>query len=186
MKNKCWYNLNIDISNSLNKDWVFGDNLYITFPKPYQIFNSIWLTYMESLHLPIKEVAVFYKNKYFHDPFAHIDIGSNRESLLFGLNWVYGGEGSKMIWYNFPENFSTEGNIKETPLGGIFCSVNVTDSLKIDERIIDRRPVLVRVNMPHRIEMGSEPRWCVSARLTLPQNNWEDLTKDLLSKNLIS
>ena len=187
---KSWFNLNIDVSNSLNKDWVFETNRYITFAKPYEIFNSNWLEYMESLHLSIEKVIVFYRKKN-DDSFenAHIDLGNRGETLLFALNWVYGGKGSKMIWYDFPDNFSIAGNIRSNEprgKGGLYCAVPITDSLKIDEHVIDTSPVLVRVGIPHRVEIGSEPRWCVSVRVTLPQNNWEDLIKDLQSKNLIS
>ena len=188
---KSWYNLNIDVSNSINKDWVFENNRYITFPKPDQIFDSNWLAYMKSLHLPINHAVVFYRIK--NDDNlgdAHIDLDHKGESILCGLNWVYGGKGSKMIWYDLPDNFSIKDNIRSNEpggKGGLFCSIPVTDSIKIDERVIDKSPVLVRVDMPHRVEMGSEPRWCVSARITtLPQDNWEDLIKYLLSKNLIS
>jgi hypothetical protein len=191
MNNKCWYNLNIDISNAIRNDWGLRNpekiSHVIKHPEPNEIFNLVWLKYMESLQLPIEAVTVFFKKELYDDGISsHVDIDHNHETTLFGYNWVYGGKGSKMVWYDLPDDFSIQANIKSTTEGGKYCVVNNDNLHQIDECIIGENPVLVRVNLPHSIKMGSDPRLCISARGSMPQNNWEDLTKYLINKNLIS
>jgi hypothetical protein len=186
--NKCWYNLRISIEYALREDW--------SFPKPYSSDANLWInpaqnifseTWLKSMHyrgLPISKGMIFYKPPMTIDQIAHIDLGPSGEFLHCGINWVYGGSDSQMIWYNTPDNFSVY-NSKDTDANTKYASWPVTELTEIDKYTLTEEPTLVNVGVPHNIKMGVEPRWCISARIDLPLNSWEEFVEHLRSKQLI-
>jgi hypothetical protein len=99
---KSWYNLNIDISNALHKDWVFPDleKSHVFFATTEKLFNLEWVSYMESLGIFLgNRHLIFFKKSSMQENTAHVDLGSENYAIPFALNWAIGGNGSKMYWY---------------------------------------------------------------------------------------
>lgn len=185
----CWYNLKIDTTNAIRKDWNFippGRPLSVKFVTAPELFNQEWLSYMQSLGLSVVSALVFYRGANANAPTAHVDltnIGKVRP-CSFGINWTLGGAGSEMVWYDMPK---TGHEVKYTEANNPFMDWPFTDLTEIDRTAIgSNNATLVRVGYPHTIEMKDDPRWCISARTLIREDlPWPQIVEKLRSKNLL-
>lgn len=193
MNNNCWYELKIDTSNALRKDWAWDvselvNNMNVKVVD-HSIFNIEWLDYMESIGIPIYRAVLFYR--YPSDNtrhYAHIDINKTVTGTVpWAINWVIGGENSKMVWYNFPKDYydlSKDNCVERTMANTPYVSWKINDLTEIEQREIKNVSTLVRTDIPHSITMGEVPRWCISIKRSLSYT-WEELIVHLRSKNLL-
>jgi hypothetical protein len=189
---KCWYQLNLNVENAISKDWKFPKNdgfwggIGVWAFKQDIIFNSDWVQYMSEIALPIKSSVVFYRKPNLVDDKAHVDllgeVGEDAKTTYLGFNWVFGGKGSEMIWYDLPLG---ERNIQLTPAGNKFLSWQISDLVEVDRCSIRNVPTLVRIDYPHSIKVGDEERWCISARTSLDNLTWDEAVEHLKTKNII-
>lgn len=189
---KCWYQLNLNVENAISKDWKFPETngfwggIGIWSFKQDVIFNSDWVQYMSDIALPIKSSVVFYREPNLVDDEAHVDllgeIGEGEKKTYLGFNWVFGGKGSEMIWYDLPPG---EQKIQLTPAGNKFLCWKISDLVEIDRCSIQNIPTLVRIDYPHCISVGGEARWCISARTGLHDLTWDEAVEHLKTKNII-
>lgn len=189
---KCWYRLNLNVENAISKDWqfpkkdVFWNEMGIWAFKQNKIFNSDWVQYMSDIALPIKSSVVFYRKPNQIDTGAHVDllgeIGEDAKTSYLGFNWVFGGKGSEMIWYEPPPG---EHKIQLTPAGNKYLDWKRSDLVEVDRCSIQGVPTLVRIDYPHCIEVGDEERWCISARTSLHNLTWDEAVIHLKTKNII-
>jgi len=193
MNNNCWYELKIDTSNALKKDWIWDvselNNSMNIQVVDSSIFNTEWLDYMESIEIPIYRAVLFYR--YPSDSvktYAHIDINKTITGTVpWAINWVIEGDDSKMVWYNFPKDhydLSKSDCIERTMANTPYVSWKINDLTEIEQREIKNVSTLVRTDIPHSITMGKVPRWCISIKRSLPYT-WEELIIHLKSKNLL-
>jgi hypothetical protein len=190
MNDPCWYKLNIDLTNCFKKDYrlpkVKG-RYGIWHPLATEVFSEEWLDYTKSIGFPIYSVMIFYRGPNAATKGAHIDLSeSNGVTNItnWGINWCYGGKGSTMSWYeplpnSDPQTVYTAAN---TPY-----KIWRKDVLnKIESHHIGDEVTLVKTGIPHSIEMGTDPRWCFSARTSMRNNYpWDKLVEYLKSKNLL-
>jgi hypothetical protein len=188
MNNHCWYSLNIDITNALNPEWkwpAYNPNKHFTWIySAKEMFNPAWLEKTKALGLDITTGLLFYKNNSIESTIAHVDNykADPTKYAEFGLNWVIGGKGSKMIWYELPKE---EPTIKWTTANTPYIEWPTSELTAIEECEIGNELTLVKTGIPHNIYNVTESRWCITARLAFPHPSWEYITAELRSKNLL-
>jgi len=193
-----WYNLNIDISNALRKDWQFPklDSNWTGLSKFSEIFDLEWLAYMESAGLYVGNThPIFFKQKNIKETKAHIDLRPDNSIATFGLNWVIGGKDSKMCWYK--EKTPNSGIRVKNSIGTeehkslSIMQWDIKDLIEIDSCAITSSMVLVRVDIPHAVFVEDQDRWAISVRLAtareknLGLKSWEEIIDYLNNKNLL-
>lgn len=184
----CWYRVDIDTSEAIKENFRFPIRSHHTVDiwkyEPTEIFKESWLAYMRSLELDCSTAMVFYKNYRGLEPRAHVDISRDGKISNFSFNWVISGTNSSMIWYKTPlENTK----IVISP-AGTGSQEWTTDKLEeITRYNIDSRMTLTRVNLPHAIWVGDEPRLCVSIRTRLCNvtTTWAGIVDIMREKRLL-
>ena len=196
---KCWYKLNIDVSNAMNPnlDYVskFND------PEPFdvctihesqilQFFNEEWIDYVNDLGLMVVNGVLFYRKANFDDwTMAHRDtipdfmVATDRDSrqpVNYALNWVISPTDTHdMVWYNHPDP-------------GIVSGREVTENgfTEIDRRCIGHQMTLVNSGAFHTVSGGNTDRYCISLRSVIPGKSifcsWEEAVDYFKELNLIS
>lgn len=184
----CWYDLNIDVKNCFKEGYKFPEptgQYGIWHPLAWDVFNMDWLKYVTSMGLPIYSVMIFYRGPYASTLGAHVDISIPEPLLLtnFAINWVYGGSDSTMSWYETPPG---EKKIEYTPAGTAYKVWPKRELTKIESHSIGEQVKLVRTGIPHSIEMGSQPRWCISARTSIHHDfEWEQVVDMMKDRKLL-
>jgi hypothetical protein len=92
--------------------------------------------------------------------FIHID-GPEINNHWTKLNWVYGGEGSKMQWWSL-KNPNKPPNVKSTPTGTPYMYFEPSDCDLVWSDSVGQ-PSLVNVGVPHSVDntASSTGRWCL-------------------------
>jgi hypothetical protein len=183
-----WYNLNLPDVGQLNPNWtwpVINDTIpSIIRPSPADILSKEWLKVLQSYSLTLFKLVVFYRPANFCDEIAHVDTrtGSN-PGCRAAINFVYGGMGSAMHWYDS----SSTARISDNNYGGKFINSGPINTLtEIDSANIAGQPVLVRIDIPHAISAGKTERWCVSIRCSEFEVDWEQVVDNAQSLGLIN
>jgi len=185
-----WYKLNIDTTDCFLPNYTFPTptGLYgVWHPKASEVFNRQWLIYLLRLGIPLYTVMIFYRGPGASTAHAHVDV-AKPDPLKFtpwGINWVFGGKDSKMTWYE-PQTVTKE-DISYTAAKTPYIHWPIKNLKEIDNlELTEKNTYLVRTDIPHSIKMSSDPRWCFSARLSIPDSiNWESTVNMLKSKNLL-
>jgi len=195
--NKCWYRLKINTKNFLRDDWLWPNNA-----KEFKIgqeghpeilLRDDALQFLESLDLKVNDIMLFSRPPHFRDLSAHIDIKGNGTKVFkningeftvkFALNFVRGGKGSKMCWYDNPPGLT---NIFYTPAGTPYVSRLIENLTLIDECEIDSTLTLTRVDQMHSVVVADETRLSISLRTSNDViNTWDDAVNYMRSKDLL-
>jgi hypothetical protein len=190
MDKHCWYKLNIETEGCLLPEFKFPEptgDYGVWHPLAKDVFKPWWLAYMRKMGLPIYTVMLFYRGPGAGTFHAHIDIAKTDpfELTPFGINWVYGGKGSNMVWYDLPGDY--EKNVHYTAAKTPYVYWNVSELNEIDRTELTEGTVtLVQTSLPHSIEMKDQPRWCFSARSSIPDSqSFENAVKMFKKKNLL-
>jgi hypothetical protein len=188
MNNHCWYELNLSVSDAVRSDFDLSTTGFRTFRNPRVVFTDQWIVQLMKLGLSIRRTTVFYKSVDSHSPYAHIDGDQfpdhhRPEYSSFAINWVLSGEHSEMIWYDMPDNPDTD--IVQTPGDTPYRWWHHENLTAIDCHRIADRPVILRIDTPHRIRIEQEPRIAVSIRTNSHNNDWLTVINDLRSKNIL-
>ena len=186
----CWYQLNVDTTNAINTSWKFLPHerpLGVWYLREQDVFTKEWMDYTSSLGLKIHSAMAFYRAPFSTAPTAHIDLYKENDTVninSFGMNMVFGGIDSEMIWYNKPE-FSIS-DAKYTEADTPFIDFPVKTLTEIDRGSLKNKLTLVRTDVPHTIKMGVYHRWCISARVDIPNVvSWNEIVNELRSKKLL-
>lgn len=193
LDNNCWYNLNVkSTETALNENWSFPPTsgnygIWDLDGKIKNIFTQDWIDYMSSIGLKIEHVMLFYRNVGLGKFGAHVDIiPPGKPPLSFttaALNFVLQGEGSEMVWYKTP---SKPKEVEFTSAKTPYIEWPISELEEADRVNIGSRLMVVRTNVPHTVEMGNAPRWCISIRLFENHKlSWEETINRLRSLNLI-
>lgn len=184
----CWYNLNLDITGALHSDFrLYEPSWTIKYSKmATDFFTDEWIKYVNNIGISIVSTMIFYRAANDEIGEAHSDIyfdsSGNMGYRSVAINWAIGGSDSTMEWYKQPEH---SGELKHT-LTKTQCLCWSTNNLvKIDQVTIGKStPTLVRVDLPHRVVTGSEPRIGISIRPMI-QNNWKKTTQYFKFKKIL-
>ena len=184
--NNCWYKLKISVENALKPDWKLPTTEEPLLTWQYQatdMFNTNWISTMRDIGLEPISGLVFYRNYTGLETCAHIDGNGADRKPVFALNWVIGGANSTLIWYKLPDYDASPRFTKiQTPYQAWLRK----DLEEIDRVHIGSHLTLVRIDKPHAVEMGTEPRWCISVRTKLPEpSSWEEILEILREKQLL-
>jgi hypothetical protein len=194
---KCYYNLNIDCENAINKNWQFPSTLpenlnenQMFYISTYRLFDIDWLKNMSNIGLEFSlSTLLFYKRPYQKNVDAHVDFSPNGKQSVCGLNLIFGGKNAYMIWYKDPEK---KNKPKHTAVGSTYLSYYVEELEEIERYILpEKKLTLVKTGIPHSIEAGEHERWCFSLRFKnmeskVPKfNEWNEVVDFMRSKNLL-
>lgn len=179
MNKFCWYHLNLDVTNSIRKDFKpdWSNRSVYSFTKPTEVFNTEWLDYMKGHYLMIEAIMMFYKPAHLVGTLAHDD-GKFRK---FAINWLLSGSDSEMVWFDFAK---TNPELHYTEAGTPYYPWPVTELTVIDRCSDNSKPTMVRVDNPHTINVGVEPRISISVR-TRFNAEWQRSVDYLRSRNLL-
>ncbi len=197
--NKNWYVLDIDILNAINKNFNFEEPKYITKTKHgvwgfdgdnlTELFDKEWLDYMKSIELEVLAVLIFYRLPHANTNEAHIDLVYGKENFpSIAINWtINDNDDSSMIWYKKPDN-TVDAPIKVIlpEPGHKYSSWEISELTEIDRHTIGNRPTVVRIDIPHTVEMKNNPRWAISIRCKTKSNisDWDDIV-DYISPYIV-
>jgi hypothetical protein len=156
-------------------------------PLATDIFTKDWLDYTSGLGLNFHRALLFYRGPNTTSREAHVDTrGSTYNFVNFALNWVIGGEGSKMNWYDMPKDPAVATTVKDPKTQVPYTTFQFKDLEYIESCEIKNEVTLVRTNVPHSITMGNEPRWCISARVNRYRDqSWDKVVEKMRSSNLL-
>lgn len=175
----CWYQLNLDTTNSIRNDFKlnFSKKAIHYFDNPTKIFNQHWLDYMKNNYLEVDAIMMFYKPPRLIGKTAHDD----GKITTFGINWLLCGVDSEMIWFDFPK---TSTKLQFTEADTPYYLWPVTELTEIDRCGDNSKPILVRVDNPHTINVGIQPRISISVRTKIDYS-WENIVEYFRSRNLL-
>ena len=161
----------VDINLHLNplKEGIdiksYGINSHTRFP--ISDINPDLIELFESLDLKILLVEVFYTKPH---RFTSIHTDA-RGGDYTKLNYIYGGNNSKMVWYK-PKN-DIEKSVSTTSIGTPYLEYKMSEVTKIEDKVVNF-PSIIQAGIPHNIINQKEPRYCLS--IVLIRNNDNRLT----------
>ena len=183
-----WHRINLDVTDALKinlKDYILSDPyregehaLYIEGKagvwtlNPDTIFKQ---DFLNDLGIKVDLAQIFYRAPHYQHPGAHVDLGQTGELYGAGLNWTVDPDDAEMTWYEMPNVEGTNTKRSETDQNMEWPLEQLTE---IDRLCIGQTPTLVRTDVPHTVDMGSNERWLISARF-LWHWSWDDYTKTL-------
>ena len=203
--NKCWYELDIDMTEAFQDSWSVNIGK-LNFRPTYntEIYKPEFMQKLISLGAiidPTELSLVFHRDPYVTDIKAHIDtrrpeyygtpLNFKKRYTVAALNWVTGGEGAKMVWYETPENYEGAIDDADPQLPAAYAPYTswLTYKLKrLDEHAFRPKLTLVRVDVPHAITYGTTHRYCVSTKLdnSLDDLSWEQIVEHFHKHKLIT
>lgn len=184
----CYYRLNIDTSGALKSTWKMPEpkgNYGIWYPSAKEIFSDNWLEYTKNLGIDFKHALLFYRGPNTTSKEAHVDTHATSHKFVnFAINWVIGGRESSMHWYKLPD-MKVASVVKDPTTSVPYTTFQFKDLEPIESCSISDQITLVKTEIPHSITMGSDPRWCISARIADDKMTWEEVVQYLRSKKIL-
>lgn len=186
-----YYNLSFKSSVLLNPEYTLPEffkklKWHNTTVDPSVILSEEFIEELKSYGFVNLLVKLFIRQPGTNPDVAHVDFDSfttEGERNIHAINMVLGGEDSKMIWYENPENQGQP--LYSRPLA--YTLSWPRDSLSmITSRNIGTQPVLVRTDIPHCVDSGSTLRWCVSIRYDTTDKDWGEVTNRYADLGLLS
>lgn len=193
--NKNWYQLNISIDHAVKSnfdyyslikdsdflaayDWI---QYHIGEDQLTNVFNVDWLSYMKDLDLEVKYAYMFYRRPLRPglDPNVHVD-GYQDNPLSIPINWVITPDNNDMVWYELKPD--ARGVSLLGSIGREHTVWSLEEVIEIDRHCLGNVPTLVRIDMPHSIDIRS-PRCSLSVRTVKKTLGWDqtvDLMKDFI------
>lgn len=169
--NECFLDVSdiISIDDALRSDFVWhkivhDTNKLLYFNNPSELLNQEWLDKCNAIGVDIKTAMVFYKPIDFKGDFAHIDVVKHdpEGAVICALNWIIGGNNSQMVWY---DQRTAVRNVEWDKQGIPRATFLKSQLIELQRLALTNRLTLVRTDIPHTIECGSDPRWSISLRM---------------------
>lgn len=123
--------------------------------------NPELIALLQKHNIQVKGAQAFYTQPNDTLP-IHVDDYVIRDWVR--LNFVFGGEGSDMIWYSVPDDVEPTKvmSAKNEP----FMFYSESDATSIESvKITENYPCIVQVGHPHNVINGDQERLCVSVWL---------------------
>lgn len=177
--NDHYHRLDLDISNSLEidlKDYIL-DNPYrpeehaIFIPEAggiwtvdtCKLFTKQWQKYAENqIGLKLDIAQIFMRKPNYQHPGAHIDISRDHTIHGGGINWTLDPDDSEMVWYDYPDTKPIITERSPTDINWEWPLDTLQETCRCK---IGQSPTLVRTDVPHTINMGTNERWLISLRI---------------------
>jgi hypothetical protein len=118
--------------------------------------NQEFLKFLDQRNLHIILAETFYISKFGRIPIHSDGINCNDYTKL---NWVYGGNKSRMIWYKSKEGAIPKLNVND--IGVTYEHYKQSDVEIIHSQSVGF-PSLVQVAGPHSVQAHAEERLCIS------------------------
>lgn len=208
---KCWYKLNIDVSNAINTNFNFREfvtdldkDKWLVFDRSQEHFknflNKEWIVYIEQFGIKITSGGFFYKPSNY-DPILEKTIHVDPGKQISAINWtldpgIINGNINKdfedsgvMTWFHteeYPKKvFRRDNNIIKSYFE---INVNAPDLKQIDSLKLGKDVYLVRVNAPHAVPTDEKsPRLVISIRFDeTSMTNWEDVVDYFTNNDLLN
>lgn len=194
MKGNC-YTTTISWENALREDWEKPtapdgqSNGIWHYHRTDGILRKEWIDEWKDRGVHFTVIMLFWRPAWFLNKEAHVDIFSPRERdkmAIGAFNAVIGGAGSQMLWFDMPK--ISEKDYRTTMAGTSYLSWPIKNLRETERReIIGTNLSLVRVNVPHAIYVGQEPRWCISLRtadmMSFP--SWDAMVDSYMERGII-
>lgn len=184
MKKNCYETL-IRWDHAIRDDWKRpsisddrGTGIWF-YNHPEEIFRREWISEWRSKGMLFSAAMLFWRPAWFMNREAHVDIHSpaNRDRFSIGaFNAIIGGEGSQMLWFDRPS--VREEDYRITQAGTAYLSWPISRLKEVERSAINGPHLsLVRVDVPHAIYVGPEPRWCISIRTSdmMTFGSWDEM-----------
>ena len=195
----CWHRLNLSTDNALKINPIEyiqenpnrPDEICFYDPEESGVWrlsaetalNQSWVDYIkDATGLEIAGICIFWKKANFQEQVAHVDLGFKDEEdsstaypIPCALNWVYGEDTGKMVWYKLPR---TIPQFKISSYRNSHFSWPIDSLTKVDEEVVGNSLTICRTNIPHSIDMGEKDRWLISARIR-EDNDFESWEQSL-------
>ena len=156
-----YYNLNLTIEplvNEVNQPVSLGPRMTNLAEKiELDNINPELISLLSSRDIAVGWVELFHKMPGM-GAWEQIHIDEYRGDFA-KLNWVYGGLGSRMCW--FEELVPGQTQISYNEMGGPYISFQYKD-VKLVESTRLLGPCIIQAGVPHNVIMGSEPRHALS------------------------
>ena len=173
MTNRCYRNLEIPAEF---KPWDFGTfDKHVELPIEPNMVNKEIHDFFNSLNLDVLGGRYFYcmPNQTYNLHVDNISItGWTR------INWIYGGEGSEMIWYDLKPGKSP--TVYKNTLGVDVHGYDINDCDEICRSSLSS-VALVNVSIIHTLKNQNVPRRCysinVSSKGTSDRLKWDNATE---------
>jgi hypothetical protein len=121
------------------------------------IFESDFSILLDSINLKITWAELFYLGPSSIKDFAiHTD---NAGGDYVKLNWVFGGENSKMQWYTVKEGVVKVPN--KTAIGSVYLAYNSNELDLVHQQSV-KQPSIVQVGIPHNLYNPETDAFCLS------------------------
>lgn len=130
------------------------------FSYDHKYFNTRVIEFLLARQIEISHFEVFYT-----PPHATLAIHADGSTLsnIVKINWVFGGKGSRMMWWKAKNDDAVK--LLETNIGTSYLYADQKNCVMVESAVISV-PTLVNVGQLHSIiNTGSEQRWCLSAVL---------------------
>ena len=123
--------------------------------------NPELVTLLDSVGLKI-----YYMECFRREPrnFSDIHVDHYGEDEFVKINWIYGGNRSRMIWYQPKDN--AVGELRNTSAKTPYMFYKLTEVDQVAEIITENKPYLIQAGKPHRIVNPLEVRYCVCCLLS--------------------
>ena len=112
-------------------------------------------------YLADRDITIGYTECFYNPPFGstplHLD---NKGEDFTRFNWIYGGKGNNMIWFN--PNPGAEPITKPNRVGTSYLGFEPDDVTEVYRQEVLGTPSIVRVGIPHQLVNGPEARWAIS------------------------
>ena len=90
-----------------------------------------------------------------------------------------------MHWFKMPSSDKAT-TVKDPKTKVPYTTFQFKDLEPIESCEITNTITLVKTNLPHSITMGSDPRWCISARIAKHSGqSWDEIINTMRLKNLL-
>jgi hypothetical protein len=159
-----------------------SDKIYWEISKKFsEYYTGIINNY--DFNIKLQEINMNENNLIYYDKKFPKDNDKTIKITPLGLNWIIGGSDSFMTWYEPSKNPIKVGF---TNINTPFVDWPISSLKELDRCNIKNKLTLVRTDFPHNVEMGDDPRWCVSFRLANPEKYpWDSIVSMLRDKKLL-
>jgi hypothetical protein len=134
----------------------------------------------QNLGLTIGHMEIFHMQPNTNSRSCHIDgtLLPDKWESRSKLNYVIGGTGSTMRWYDINARCRADKVSKNSAIGTVYVPFDFADSVQLEEQALSGW-CLIDAGTPHAVfNTSNEKRWSVSVFFK-KNNNWVTLTESL-------
>jgi hypothetical protein len=175
MSNDYCFDLKLPVAHPLADISILNQSGYkpeIWFAE-YNNISTEFLTWLDEHDLVMTYPPLIFYTPPQRECGFHIDGNGITDRAV--MNWIVGGQGSKMHWYTLdPDAVITQDEI--TQAGTPYTRYNEDQVVHLHSQSV-QWPSIVQTGIPHKVtNYCNEPRWCLSCDISLKSNPEAGLT----------